>query len=126
MTSEISVTIKGGPEYDAPWVVLKGTVTEVGDSLAEFRQRGLFGAVKAATEEFKAAPVRTTAEAVKVLNDAGIATQELPADQQPCCPECGAKGVAKKGHSTNKNRDYRGIFCSKECGAKPIEFEWTS
>lgn len=126
MSAEISVTVKGGPEYDAPWVVFKGTVDEVGQSLATFRNLGLFGAVKAATAEFKAAPVTSTAQAVKNVQAAIPGSQELPASVLPKCPECGADGVEKSGHSTKKNQDYTGVFCSKNQDHKPISFQWTS
>lgn len=126
MTAEISVTVKGGPEYDAPWVVFKGTVDEVGKSLADFRNRGLFGAVKAATAEFREAPVTTTAQAVKNVQAAIPGSQELPTSVLPKCPACGADGVQKTGHSTKQNRDYSGVFCSKDCGAKPMQFQWVS
>jgi len=126
MTAEISVTVKAGPGYDAPWVVFKGTVDEVGKSLAEFRNKGLFGIVKAASAEFGEAPVTTTAQAVANLNAAGMGAQELPASVLPSCPECGAPGVTKTGHSSKKNQDYTGVFCSKNQDHKPISFQWTS
>jgi hypothetical protein len=126
MDAEISVTVKAGPEYDAPWVVFKGSVNQVGASLAEFRNKGLFGSVKAASAEFKAAPVTNAAQAVKALNDAGMGAQELPKSMLPKCPECGAEGERKAAHSTKQNRDYEGIFCSKDQNHKPIEFHWTS
>jgi hypothetical protein len=126
MDAEISVTIKAGPEYDAPWVVFKGTVEEVGASLASFRQKGLFGSVKAASAEFKAAPVKDAAQAIDNLNKAGMGAQELPASVLPKCPECGAEGVRKTGHSNSKNRDYEGIFCTNVPGHKPWQFTWTS
>ena len=28
--TEVSITVKGGPEYDAPWVTFKGSVAGVG------------------------------------------------------------------------------------------------
>jgi hypothetical protein len=126
MDAEISVTIKAGPEYDAPWVVFKGHVDQVGASLAEFRNKGLFGSVKAASAEFKAAPVKDAAQAVKALNEAGMGAQELPASVLPKCPECGAEGVRKTGHSNSKNRDYEGVFCTNVPAHKPITFTWTS
>jgi hypothetical protein len=126
MPAEISVTVKAGPEYDAPWVVFKGSVEEVGAALANFRQAGLFGSVKAASAEFKAAPVKDAAQAVKALNDAGMGAQELPKSMLPKCPECGADGERKAAHSDKKNRDYEGIFCTKDQNHKPIEFHWTS
>jgi hypothetical protein len=125
MTAEISVTVKGGPEYDAPWVVFKGTVEEVGQAVADFRFKGMFGSVKAAAAEFKAAPVKDAAQAVKALNDAGMGAQELPEDQRPKCQTCGAVGVEKSGHSSKKNRDYTGIFCPND-HQPPIEFRWVN
>lgn len=126
MSAEISVTVKGGPEYDAPWVVFKGTVEEVGKSLAEFRRAGLFGSVKAAAAEFKAAPVTTTAQAIEALNAAGMGAQVLPGSVLPKCPECGADGAEKSGHSSKKGRDYTGVFCSANENHKPISFQWVS
>jgi hypothetical protein len=126
MAAEVSVTIKAGPEYDAPWVTFKGAVGEVGDALARFRQMGLFGSVKAASAEFAAAPVTDAAGAVKVLNEAGMGAQVLPGSMAPKCPECGADGVRKTGHSAKRKRDYEGVFCSRDTKHKPIEFTWTS
>ena len=71
MTAEVSITVKGGPEYDAPWVVIKGSVDDVGQALAHFREAGYFGALKAATQEFKAAPVMVAQEGIQALTHAG-------------------------------------------------------
>ena len=126
MSAEVSITIKASGDYDAPWVTFKGDVDEAGKALATFRQLGLFGAVKAASEEFKAAPVTTAAQAVKALNEAGMGAQVLPESMLPKCPECGADGRRETGHSSSKNRDYEGVFCSGDKKHKPIEFRWTS
>lgn len=127
LSAEVSITVKAGPGYDEPWVTFKGNVDEVGRALAEFRQKGLFGSVKAASAEFAAAPVRDAAQAVRNLKEAfpnAEVSQELPESMKPRCPDCGAVGAEKKGHSTKQGKDYEGVFCSKECGAKPIEFRW--
>jgi len=124
---EVSVTLKADADYSAPWVVFKGeTVDEVGEALADFRQRGLFGSVKAAAEEFKAAPVKDAAQAVKVLQDAGTGAQELPLSMRPKCKECQKITVHKTG--TNKaGRSYEGDFCPDENSKhKPANFKWTS
>lgn len=123
--TEVSITVKGGSEYDAPWVTFKGSVAGVGEALAEFRQKGLFGSVKAATEEFKAAPVTTAAQAVKALNEAGMGAQELPDSMKPKCAH--GQMVFKKAHSTKQKRDYEGYFCpADDKDHKPQQFRWTS
>ena len=125
MSAEISVTVKGGPEYDAPWVVFKGTVDEVGKSLATFRNLGLFGAVKAATAEFREAPVTSTAQAVRNVQAVIPGSQELPASVLPKCSQCGADGAERSG-TNSKGKSYTGVFCSKNQDHKPIQFQWTS
>lgn len=125
MSAEVSITLKAGPGYDEPWVVFKGDVDEVGKALAAFRQLGLFGSVKAATEEFRAAPVKDAQAAIKVLNGAGMGAQELPDDMKPKCDH--GVMVFKKGHSTKQKRDYEGYFCPADDKThKPEQFRWTS
>jgi hypothetical protein len=126
--AEVSITLKGGPEYDAPWLVIKGdTVDEVGETLKDVRVKGVLAAIQAAGLEFKAQ--KEDGIAVRVIQQANpgaqvVSSQELPPDLRPKCETCGAPGVEKSGHSTKKNRDYRGIFCPNEHG--PIEFTWVN
>lgn len=125
MPAEVSITLKAGPGYDEPWVIFKGSVDEVGTALAQFRQAGLFGSVKAATEEFQAAPVKDAAQAVKALNEAGMGAQELPDSMKPKCAH--GQMVHKAAHSTKQKRDYEGYFCPKgDKDCKPQQFRWTS
>lgn len=125
MAAEVSITLKAGPGYDEPWVTFKGNVNEVGKALAEFRQEGLFGSVKAATDEFKAAPVKDVTTAIRVLKQGGMDAQELPEDMKPKCDH--GPMVFKAAHSTKQKRDYEGYFCpAEDKNHKPQQFRWTS
>lgn len=126
MGAEVSITVKAGPGYDEPWVTFKGNVDEVGHALAHFRHEGLFGSVKAASQEFSAAPATDAKAAIKNLNDAGMGAQELPEHAKPKCPDCGGETTSKRAHSTKQNRDYKGYFCIANKDHRPAQFQWVS
>ena len=124
--SEISVTLKGGPEYAAPWIVVKAeSVDQLGEIMAQIRSKGVLAAVQAAGIEFEANKVEGAAAAM-AQGTVVSQEQQLPKDMLPKCPDCGADTYAKSGHSTAKNRDYSGVFCAVNEKHKPAQFTWTS
>lgn len=128
--AKVVITLKGGPEYDAPWLVIHGdTVQEAGDLLGEIRSKGVMAYIQAAAAEFK--EQKTDGAAVRAVQstDPGAQVvsqnQELPDSMKPKCSECGTIGQPRKG-TNSKGREYEGIFCPANKDHKPIEFRWLS
>jgi hypothetical protein len=134
MSAEISVTLKGGPGYDAPWIVVKGNTTEVDDALTELRKKGAFPAVQTLANEFRNAPVVTVEDAVKAVREAVPGSAELPwkdagptmdtppaprgqqastppAQSGPQCEKCGEPSIYREGNSP-KSGPWAGDFCT--------------
>jgi protein gp37 len=117
--TEISFTFKGGPGFDAPWVVVKAaSVTEADAVLEELRQVGAFSAVKTMAREFLEAPAAGV-EAVQAAIASATVISEGPASpalqaqvvQQstPPCEKCGGATTFRSG--TGKNGKWSGYFC---------------
>jgi hypothetical protein len=64
-SERVTITLKAGTGFDAPWIVIHGDdVTEAGALLQELRSRGVFAAVRAAGIEFASAELGREAQAV--------------------------------------------------------------
>lgn len=123
---KVVITLKAGREFSDPWVVFHGdSVDEAGQLLGEFRQRGLFGNVKAAAQEFAQAPT-TAAQAVANVQAAIPGSQVVPqaasapalpatypphqqASLGPACGVCGGPTEEKSG--TGRRGPWKGHFC---------------
>jgi hypothetical protein len=124
MAAEAKVTFKAGPGFEAPWVVLTGTVAEVGQAMAQLTQEGGWTDVKNVAKAFWDAA--TSAEAItnmqsvfpkaEVISDsaapAAPAYQPTPAPAQgtPPCIHCGRPTTFHEG--VGVNGPWSAYFCS--------------
>lgn len=138
--SEISITFKEGPAYDAPWIVVKAKdADEAYETIQDLRAKHVFEGVKAVAQEFKQlkpglpfevtmpdspapqAPddvsraVKTVLEKIpgsQIIQD----TQKLPDSMTPRCGKCEQPAQQKSGVSKQSGVKYDGWFCmTKDC-----------
>lgn len=133
MAVEISATLKGGPGYDAPWLVVRvenadhtAAVEELDKALELLREVGAFSAVQTIAGEFKDAPkgdaavaaikaafpgateVKDTTPAPRPAAPAAPVKQGIPP-----CPTCGRARKHKTGISP-KTGKWAGFFCESQ------------
>lgn len=131
--TEVSVTLKGGPGYDAPWIVFKGDTVDDVSKQVKAARGGVFAGVKAAAAEFQSATPATAAEAVRNIQAAMPGSeviavednegQELGDDINPVCSKCDGTAEWREGNSP-KSGPYSGWYClTKHCANywKPVK-----
>lgn len=134
MAVEISATLKGGPGYDAPWLVVRvehidhaAAVEELDKSLELLREVGAFSAVQTIASEFKDAPrgdaavaaIKAAFPGATEVKDTApaprpAATPASPVKQGiPACPHCGQPRKHRNGISP-KTGKWAGYFCESQ------------
>jgi hypothetical protein len=125
---KIVVTLKGGPGFEAPWIVLHGqSWDEIAAMIKEGEDRGAWGPIQQTGRNFRSAS--GTAEpplsGAEVTNPAQ--TGNWPSGQPssvpqavpgtPPCPDCGGPTRFKSG--TGSRGPWTGYFCvNKPPGSK--------
>lgn len=82
--AEITVTLKGGPGYEAPWIVVKAdSVNEISSILGELASVGAFEATQTLAHEFRNAKVVTSEAAVATIQDAIPGSEVVREEARP-------------------------------------------
>lgn len=82
--AEFSVTLKGGPGYEAPWIVARfESVEEMDRELDRLEQAGAFEAIQTLAHQFRNAPVVTSEQAVANVQAAIPGSQVVGEEDRP-------------------------------------------
>lgn len=133
----LSVTLKGGKEFDAPWVVLKGGSTEdVAAELAKLdtdpalldlaaRVATAFQGAYVRAKQSVPSEVRPAAQQQPVQSPPTWAAPQEPTSQPTSqgetkfCGQCGKPMAFKSGFNQAKQKAWSGYFCPEK-GHPPV------
>lgn len=108
---KIVVTLKGGPGYDAPWIVVSGdSVPEVAEHLKNVAALGLYGETVAAAQLFTGSSGVPTSGGVTAQSAASVSTP--PATTPQASGRLCKHGPRAERSGTSSRGPWKGYFCA--------------